>query len=36
MSKLLDLAKAMSGEKSLSGAFGRWILAVSGQGVETA
>ena len=32
MGKLLDLAKNMAGEKSLSGAFGRWILAVSGAG----
>lgn len=32
MGRLLDLAKALAGEKSLSGAFGRWILAVSGQG----
>ncbi len=29
MGKLLDLAKAVAGEKTLHGRFGRWILAVS-------
>mgnify|MGYP001594673714 CR=1 FL=1 len=29
MGKLLDLAKALAGEKSLHGLFGRWIQAVS-------
>ena len=32
MGRLLDIAKSVAGEKSLSGAFGRWILAVSGAG----
>ena len=36
MGRLLDYAKALAGEKSLSGAFGRWVLAVSGAGDQAA